>query len=145
MNSSLTHFACSGQDASTNALLDASANTARQERSMNLTQKIVDGVTVLMIEGRIDCAAASLLEQELTGKVALHDHRVVIDLSQAAYISSAGFRVLLKGLQKSTAVRGRLVLCGIVGKVRQLFELGGFMDLFTMGATQEEGIAAISF
>jgi anti-anti-sigma factor len=112
---------------------------------MTVTEKTVRGVTVLSVDGRIDCTVASALEQELSARVASQHHRVVIDLSQAVYISSAGFRVLLRVLQASSAVRGRLALCGISGKVRQLFELGGFMDLFKMGVSQEEGIAAVDF
>ena len=36
----------------------------------------------------------------------------------------------------------RFVLCGVGGKVRQLFDLGGFLDLFTIVGAREDGIAA---
>ncbi len=36
----------------------------------------------------------------------------------------------------------RFVLCGVSGRVRQLFELAGLLDLFSIMGTREEGLAA---
>jgi len=35
------------------------------------------------------------------------------------------------------------VLCGVSGKVRQLFDIGGFLDLFSITTSREEGIASV--
>lgn len=39
-------------------------------------------------------------------------------------------------------MRIRLIMCGVSGKVRQLFDLGGFLDLFTIVGAREDGVAA---
>jgi anti-anti-sigma regulatory factor len=45
---------------------------------------------------------------------------------------------------KSTQEKnGKLALCGIVGEVKRLFEIGAFDDLFSICATREDGIASV--
>src|SRR5258708_2170520 len=81
-------------------------------------------------------AAGSRPSSRSTGKAS------VLDLSKVEYISSAGFRVLLLLDRQAGKDERRLVLCGLTPKVRQLFDLGGFLDLFPIAQTQEEAIAA---
>jgi hypothetical protein len=38
---------------------------------------------------------------------------------------------------------GQIVLAGVSGKVRELFDFGGFLDLFPICSTRDEGIAAL--
>lgn len=109
---------------------------------MDLNQEQADGVTVLQVTGRIDSTTAPMLGERLTTMLSAGPARVVVDFSKLDYISSAGFRVLLLAAKRADQTASRLVLCGVSGKVRQLFDLGGFLDLFSIASTREEGIAA---
>jgi hypothetical protein len=68
----------------------------------------------------------------------------VLDLSRLEYISSAGFRVLLLAAKLADETGSRLVLCGVSGKVRQLFDLGGFLDLSPSWSREEGNAAGLS-
>ena len=68
---------------------------------------------------------------------------LVVDCAQLDYISSAGFRVLLQAAKRAEQNTAKFVLCGVSGKVRQLFDLGGFLDLFTISASRDEAISGI--
>jgi len=109
---------------------------------MNLSERTVDTVTVIEVSGRIDSANSPKLHERAGALVDGGATSMVLDLSKVEYISSAGFRVLLLLGRQAGQGRCRLVLCGLTAKVRQLFDLGGFLDLFPIAPTQEEGIAA---
>jgi anti-anti-sigma factor len=110
---------------------------------MELREETVGEVTVLEVKGRIDSTTAPALGERLVGALASAQRRLVLDLRLLEYISSAGFRALLLAAKRAEDTGSRLVLCGISGKVRQLFDLGGFLDLFSVAPTRDDAIAAV--
>jgi anti-anti-sigma factor len=100
-------------------------------------------IVVLEPEGRIDSTTAPVLGERLTAVLGARGTRVVLDFKSLDYISSAGFRVLLLAAKHAEAAGSRLVLCGIAGKVRQLFDLAGFLDLLPLYASREDGVAGL--
>lgn len=108
---------------------------------MDLNEEQAGDVTVLQVKGRIDSTTAPALGERLTAILGSAESRVVVELSRLDYISSAGFRILLLAGKRADQTGGKLVLCGLPGKVRQLFDLGGFLDLFAIVPTRDEGIA----
>lgn len=109
---------------------------------MEFEEEQLTGVTVLNVKGRLDSRSSPLLGERLNAMLATDKARVLVDLSRLEYISSAGFRVLLLAAKCADENRSKLVLCGLSGKVMQLFDLGGFLDLFAIAGTREEGIQA---
>ncbi len=109
---------------------------------MDLREDRVGGVTVVEVRGRVDSTTAPALGERLTATLDAPERRVVLDLTQLEYISSAGFRVLLLAARRAEEARSRFVLCGVSGKVRQLFDLGGFLDLFPISASRDDAIAS---
>ena len=110
---------------------------------MDLREDIAGEVTVLEVKGRIDSTTAPVLGEKLTGALATPQRRLVLDLRQLEYISSAGFRVLLLAAKRAEEAGSRFVLCSVSGKVRQLFDLGGFLDLFAISVSRAEAITAV--
>ena len=110
---------------------------------MDLREDTAGDVLILEVKGRIDSATAPALGERLTALLTGAGRRLVLDLAQLEYISSAGFRVLLLAGKRADAGESRLVLCGVSGKVRQLFDIGGFLDLFSITTSREEGIASV--
>ena len=110
---------------------------------MDLREDAAGDILVLEVKGRVDSTTAPVLGERLTALLTGGGRRLVIDLAQLEYISSAGFRILLLAAKRADEGGSRFVLCGVAGKVRQLFDLGGFLDLFSISASREEGIAAV--
>jgi anti-anti-sigma factor len=100
-------------------------------------------VTIVAVKGRLDSVTALTLGERLSGALAAPGRRLLIELSQLEYISSAGFRVLLIAAKRAAETDGQIVLAGVSGKVRQLFDLGGFLDLFRICTSRDEGVAAL--
>ena len=107
---------------------------------MILTEHAVGNAKVVEVAGRIDSPNSVRLHQQAGAAIGT-SAVLVLDLAKVEYITSAGFRVLLLLGREADKAGSRLVLCGIQGKVRQLFDLGGFLDVFPIVQTREEGIA----
>jgi anti-anti-sigma factor len=109
---------------------------------MDLKEEQVEGVSVLQVNGRLDSTTSRDLGERLSAVLGNAKASAVVDFHQLEYISSAGFRILLLAAKRADEAGSRFVLCGVACKVRQLFDLGGFLDLFTIVESREEGIAA---
>jgi anti-anti-sigma factor len=111
---------------------------------MDLDESKVGGVTVVGVRGRLDTTGAPFLGERLAALVDGDAPRVLVDLAGLEYVSSAGLRVLLVAAKRAAERNGRLALSGLSPKVRQLFELGGFLDLFPIHASREDALAAFA-
>ncbi len=110
---------------------------------MEVNESSDGAVTIVAVKGRLDSVTAPTLGERLSGALAAPSRRLLIEFSQLEYISSAGFRVLLLAAKRAAETDGQIVLAGVSGKVRQLFDLGGFLDLFRICGSRDEGIAAL--
>ena len=110
---------------------------------MELREDSVGGVTVLELKGRVDSTTAPDFGERLVAILLAPRSRLLVDFHQVDYISSAGFRVLLVAAKRAEDSGSRLALCRLPAKVRQLFDLGGFLDLFLVLASREEAFAAL--
>jgi anti-sigma B factor antagonist len=109
---------------------------------VDLREEVLGDITVVEILGRIDSTTALTLGERLTGILRARK-ALVFDLRQLEYIGSAGFRILLLAAKQADAAGSRLVLCGMSPKVRQMFDLGGFLDFFPISASRDDAIAAV--
>ena len=110
---------------------------------MELNESSDGSVTIIAVKGRLDSVTAPTLGERLSSTLGAPSRRLLIELSQLEYISSAGFRILLLAAKRAAESNGQIVLAGVSGKVRQLFDLGGFLDLFRICSTRDEGVAAL--
>jgi anti-anti-sigma factor len=98
-------------------------------------------VTIIEPRGAIDTNGAAPFGDRVFELISSGSRNLVVDLQHIVYISSAGFRVLLLAHKRADEVTAKLVLCGVSAEMRRLFELGRFLDLFTICSTRDEGIA----
>jgi anti-anti-sigma factor len=69
---------------------------------------------------------------------------VLVDLSRVIYLTSAGFRALMVGAHEARKKAARLALCSISAQVRELFEMGDLLSVFTIYPSREEAIAKLA-
>lgn len=110
---------------------------------MDIDELASGRATVLVIKGRIDSSNAMDLSNRLRALFATRGRLLLLDLQEVNYITSAGFRTLLIGRRQATSCGGAFALCNLSTQMRELFEMGGFMDNFSIHATREEGIARL--
>lgn len=107
---------------------------------MNVQHELRDGILVLRPIGRLDSASSPELERLLGEHIDAGVDRVVLDLSDLAYTSSAGLRVVLVAGKKLRPLDGRLILAGMREAVREVFEVSGFLALFEFAPNLEAAL-----
>ena len=111
---------------------------------MQIGQEHRGDITIVEIRGRIDINAAISLGERLTALIKAGRNRVMLDLKNLVYISSAGFRALLIAGRLAEENKCTLVLCSLSNEIQRLFDLGAFTDQFQIYSSREEGVAKVS-
>ena len=110
---------------------------------MEIDQKIINNVPIIMVAGRIDAATSKDLESTLNDLIEKNNTTIVIDLAGVEYISSVGLRVMLAALKKVRPKQGDVKLAALQPFVKEVFEITGFTKLFTIYPNQGEAISHI--
>jgi anti-sigma B factor antagonist len=84
---------------------------------------------LVSVSGRIDSATASKLADALDDITDNGRYRIVLDLKEVEFMSSAGLRVLIS-TQKTCKPRGEVVLAQVPERLYEALELAGFIPLF---------------
>jgi anti-anti-sigma factor len=100
-------------------------------------------VCVLLIGGRIDSGNAADLLDRLNKLISSGEKTILLDLKEVLYLTSAAFRVLLVATDEAERNAGRMALCGLLGQVRELFEMGGLLEAFTVYGSREDALAKL--
>ncbi|HTE15421.1 MAG TPA: STAS domain-containing protein [Burkholderiales bacterium] len=110
---------------------------------MELDTSRLNTVTAVAIRGRVDSTTADKLRDHLTEIIGAGSARLVIDLKEVTYISSAGFRTLLITARSVDHAKGKLALCGVGGEVKRLFDIASFTELFTILPNRDDAVATV--
>ena len=100
---------------------------------MEITVKEFRQTELITIQGRVDSVEASRLAQALEAAHRRGKYRLVIDMSQVDYMSSAGFRALGDAQRNSKRHnRGEVVLAQVPKQMHEALELVGFTEYFNI-------------
>lgn len=110
---------------------------------MNLEQERRGDILIVSPGGRLDSSSSPELERLLTEQLETGCQRLVLDFSRLDYISSAGLRVVLLAGKKLRASQGRMVLVSLQDMVREVFDMSGFLTLFAVADTLDEGLIKV--
>src|SRR6266481_7202701 len=78
---------------------------------------------VLPLEGDIDLHVAPAVTETLNAMIKEKPERIVIDLSRATYIDSAGIAALILAMQQVEGYGGKFFLSGLQETLRSIFEI----------------------
>ena len=114
------------------------------QNSLEITEVRSGQACVLALTGRIDSTNAEQLNARVNTLFAAGEKNLVVDFKGVLYLTSAAFRVLLVATDEAERNAARFALCSVLGQVRELFEMGGLLDAFTIHASREEALARLS-
>ncbi|MCR5657431.1 MAG: STAS domain-containing protein [Butyrivibrio sp.] len=97
---------------------------------LNIEKKENGNEVTLVLDGRLDTTTAPSLEEEVKAVVG-GAKKLVFDLKELQYISSAGLRVLLSA-QKTMNKQGSMLVKNVSDDVNEIFEVTGFSDILTI-------------
>ena len=122
---------------------------------MEITEHATADIITLSLSGRLDATTAKTFQDAILGRIESGSCRLVVELSQLEYISSAGLRVFALAGKRLNSVNGKLVLCGlkktipyntlnrIPDPVREVFETSGFSTIFPSYGSHDDAVEAL--
>jgi len=104
--------------------------------------ELEDGVTKVVISGRVDIAGARELEMPMA-VVAGSRRAVVVDLSAVEFMASRGLRGIVVSAKSIFNKRGKIVLLAPRPHVQEVITTTGIDDLIPIYHDEAEAIAAV--
>lgn len=110
---------------------------------MSIVSKHESNVCILELEGDIDANSAPEISSQVLS-LTESESKILMNLTNVAYMSSAGLRMLLK-LHRAVDNDGKkLVLVGLSEDIRDTMEVTGFLQFFTVSQTIEEALQILN-
>src|ERR1700758_3486490 len=97
---------------------------------------------VLGLEGDIDLHVSPAVTASLNAMIKKKPKRIVIDLSRATYIDSAGIAALILAMQQVEAYGGKFFLSGLQETLRSIFETSRLERIFRIFPDVDAALAA---
>ncbi len=111
---------------------------------MDIQKQRVGDVDVVTAEGRLDGIYSSAFANQVGELITGENPKVLIDFSSIDYVTSAGLRAVLLLMKKAKASGGAFALCGLNDQVREVLDISGLADMFSIHPGRTEGLAALN-
>lgn len=98
----------------------------------SVSSRTADGVVTVVIAGEMDVAVGPKVEAEIDAAIAAPGVRgVVVDLTQVAFMDSAGIATLIRGHRRAGQAHVDYRVVGANGMVRRVLDLTGVWQLLS--------------
>lgn len=111
---------------------------------LKMTERTVDGISVLDLEGRIVLGEESSALRERVKNLLGQDHKkIILNMGNVSYIDSAGLGALVASYTSAKNQGAILKLVNLGGKFREVLQVTKLLTVFEVYDT--EGAAISSF
>ena len=108
-----------------------------------IVEKLIDGVTVLDLRGRVVLGPETAhLREKVRDVIASGQLRIILKLEGVNYIDSAGLSTLVGCLVSTRAAQGDLRLTHLAARVRDLLQITHLSTIFETYASVEEALTS---
>lgn len=109
--------------------------------NFSVNQSVTGDVAVMGIAGRVDSLSSVTLEAELLKVIKAHK-KIVLDMKNVEYLSSAGVRVIMKVLQSTQKSGGGVKLASLSKTVNEVLENVGVTQFVNVFSSVDEAVAS---
>jgi anti-anti-sigma factor len=120
--------------------VDTAIRRSDKMSGLSIGQTRDGGVCIVTLSGRIDSTNANDVRGVLTHLISSGETSILVDLGAVLYLTSAAFRALLVATDEAERRSANFALCNLAGHVRELFEMGGLLDVFVVHNSREEAL-----
>ena len=103
-----------------------------------------DEIAIISARGFIDTTTAPDLEKRLEEQLALNKYRIIVNLENIDYVSSAGWGVFVSEIREIRENNGDLVLVNMSSDVFDVYELMEFSSILKSFESIEDAILSLS-
>jgi len=97
-------------------------------------------ISIVKIKGYIDTTTSSELERVIQNLLREQRYKIIVDLSQVDYISSAGWGIFISEIKNLRSHRGDLKLASMSENVNEVYELLEFSTILSAAPNVVEAI-----
>jgi anti-sigma B factor antagonist len=108
---------------------------------MQITERREGSILVIAVEGRLDNAGSDIFRETALCRIQEGARSLIVDFSKTDFIASMGIRALFIPAQELARVKGRIVLSGLNAELKNLFLIGGLLDLFQVFENVDKAVA----
>lgn len=120
-------------------------NLRRHEMELYTVAKEVDGVTVLSLAGRVTLGEeSSHLRSTIKDLLGQGKKRLVLDLSKATYIDSAGLGTLVAAYTSARNEGGDIRLASVTGRFNELLNITKLVTIFGVHDTVDDAVQSFN-
>ncbi len=110
---------------------------------MEIFQENVNGVEIFIVKGSLDSNTSPEFESRIYASLENGQKRLVLNLEDLEYISSAGIRVMLKTTKDLKHMDGNIVLCSLQDYVKEVFDIAGLDGYLCIEKNLDEALLKI--
>jgi anti-sigma B factor antagonist len=112
----------------------------KMAEGLNVTVVDKGNIKVLQCKGFIDTTTSSLLEAKMSEMLQSKNYRIIIDLGEVDYISSAGWGIFISEIKNIRKNKGDLKLVNMKPEVMEIFELLDFTNILEYYKSLDEAV-----
>jgi anti-anti-sigma factor len=124
------------------SILNLNHNIYSRGLIMEITTRTQDGITIIDISGKLDASNSKVAEKTILDAEG-EGSKIILNMENLEYISSAGLRVLLLSAKKARSGHGKFCIVSLSESVQDVFEISGFSAIFEIADNVEEGIKMV--
>jgi anti-sigma B factor antagonist len=99
-------------------------------------------VTIVDVTGVVDTGTTLILDDHLSTLLRERHFKLILNMAEVTYVSSAGWGLFISLLQKTREHGGDIKLAALSSEVRNVFNLLAFSNLISSFKTVDEATAA---
>ncbi|HZO45305.1 MAG TPA: STAS domain-containing protein [Xanthobacteraceae bacterium] len=111
---------------------------------MEITARHRGDILVLDMTGRLDTSTSGRAHDAIVDFAKTQPKRVILNLDELDYVSSAGLRVILTLAKLLQSSSGEMKICHANGSVHEVLQTSGFNSLIKIFDDEEAAIASWS-
>lgn len=108
---------------------------------MEISGETSNGATVVRLVGNLDTNTSGEAHDFLNEAIDGGASRIVVNLEQVDFVSSAGLRILLATAKRLGGAGGKLRICGLNETVAEVFEISGFSTILDVFASEDDALS----
>jgi anti-sigma B factor antagonist len=111
--------------------------------ALKITDRVVDGVAVVALEGRIVLGEESnALREKVKSLLAAGQKKVVLNMANVTYIDSSGLGTMVASHTSARAQGASLKICNLGSKFQEILQVTKLVTVFDVYPSEAAAIAS---
>ena len=116
---------------------------ACSEKEVQITTREAEDVLVVDMVGKLDTSTSGDAYDQMVGIAQSGSRKVLVNLKDVEYMSSAGLRVILTASKLLKTARGEMRLCHPNDVVKEVLEMSGFNSLLRVHDSELDALVEL--